>query len=380
MIKVAYLGIKGLPSKGGAERVVEAIVGQLASQIQPTVYCGRDYTPADYRALPVRLIRLPTLPGKHLRPLSLFVLSALHALLRGDYDVVHLHNAEACFMAPLLRLRFRVLATSHGQAYARGKWGPGARFLISLSDYFFIRVPHAVTSVSHPLARLYRSRYGREVRYLPNGVDRYPVTDVPAARATLSAHGVQGPYLIFVAGRIDPTKGCHLLIEAFQRVQTDWPLVVVGDSGTVPAYGEELRRLADSRVRFIPFVASKAEILGLMEQAQLLIFPSLVEAMSMVLLEAASLGVPLVASDIPENTSILKEPHCLYFRSGEVGDLAQKLVYALAHPAAMQARGQAARLWVQRRFSWETIAGQYAELYRELLAGSGGAEVRPCGN
>ena len=63
-----------------------------------------------------KIDHLPIIPGKHLRPLSLMLLSAFHALFFGDYDFIHLHNAEACFVAPLLRLRYRILATSHSPA------------------------------------------------------------------------------------------------------------------------------------------------------------------------------------------------------------------------------------------------------------------------
>lgn len=364
-MKVAYLGIKGLPSKGGAERVVEAIARRLAPRAELTVYCDRRYTPADTHFPGVRLIRLPTLPGKHLRSLTLFALSALHALLFGDYDVIHLHNAEACFVAPLLRTRYRVLATSHGQAYARAKWGAVARFLLFLNDYFFVRVPDLITSVSRPLAQLYQSRHGRRVHYLPNGVEANPALDREASRSTLAAHRVKGRYLIFVAGRLDPTKGCHLLLQAFRQVKNDWQLLVVGDTATVPAYGEELRRMADPRVRFVPFVQSQAELLAIMQQARLLVFPSTVEAMSMVLLEAASLGVPVVCSDIPENASVLAEDG-LYFRFGDVGDLADKLTWALAHLPAMKKQGAAARRRVVKNNAWEVIAEQYYGLYQKL--------------
>lgn len=43
-MKIALIGIKGLPSKGGAERVVEAIVQRLSSQHTLTVNCSRHHS------------------------------------------------------------------------------------------------------------------------------------------------------------------------------------------------------------------------------------------------------------------------------------------------------------------------------------------------
>ena len=130
-MKVAYLGIKGLPSHGGAERVVEALATRMAPLgITPVVYCDQDYTPADVVIPGVQLIRISAAAGKHARQTTLNLRAAWHALRYGQYDLIHLHNAEASFVLPLLRLRYRVVATSHGPAYRRAKWGPVAKRLI----------------------------------------------------------------------------------------------------------------------------------------------------------------------------------------------------------------------------------------------------------
>jgi glycosyltransferase involved in cell wall biosynthesis len=364
-MKVAYMGIKGLPSKAGADRVVEAVVQKLARKAQLTVYCDRRCTPAQTHIPGVRLICLPTLPGKHLRALSLFVLSTWHALLNGNYDLIHIHNAEACMLVPLLRLRYKVLATSHGQAYARDKWGRMARLLLRLSDYFFIRCPNYITSVSRPLAERYQSRFGRSVKYIPNGVDTEPPIDEEAAKNTLRRHEVQGKYIIFSAGRLDPTKGCHLVLEAFKRVDSDFHLLVVGDLSTVPSYGEELRRMADDRVRFIPFIQSKGELFGLVRRASFLVFPSTVEAMSMVLLETASLEVPIVCSDIPENSSVMGE-YAVYFKSGDINDLADKMDWGLRNLANLKNLGIKGRVHVLQQNSWDSISKEYWDLYQRF--------------
>lgn len=365
-MRIAYLGIKGLPSKGGAERVVESIVHRLAKQHELTVYCNSRYTPRDVQVRGIRLVRIPTLAGKYLQAISLFVLSALHALFKGDYDLIHVHNAEACFVVPLLRLRYRIVATSHGPAYARDKWGWLGKRLIRLNDYFFTWFPNTLTCVSRPLAEEYERKYGRKVHYLPNGVEDDPSLDMKATVTTLKANRVTDDYILFAAGRLDPTKGCHLLLQAFAGLKDDVQLVVVGDMGTLPAYGRKLQQMADERVRFIPFIQSKAELFGIVQNARFFVFPSTVEAMSMMLLEVASLGVPVICSDIPENTSVLGK-HALYFRSGDVDDLANKLRWALDHGEAVRGFGNAAQVWVKQNYSWDAIAERYEKLYKEVL-------------
>jgi len=362
--RIAYIGIKGLPSKAGADRVVEAIVQRLDKEhYQPVVYCSGREVPKGISLPDVELIRIPTLPGKHLQAMSLFLLSALHALLFGDYDLIHVHNVEACFVAPLLRLRYRLVATSHGRAQAREKWGRIARMLISLTEYPYIYFSNFKTSVAQPLASYYQNRYQKIVHYLPNGVPDDIQIDTPRAAKILATHGLEvDTYVMFAAARIIPTKGCHLLLEALQTMENDVQCLVVGDTAQMPIYKDRLHQLADGNVRFCSFLETREVFFGLIRQARLFVFPSTYEAMSMTLLEVASVGTPIVCSDIPENTSVLRDG-ALFFKSGDAKDLQAKLKWALGHPRKMEELATTARRWVSEHYRWDEIVRDYARIY-----------------
>jgi len=371
-MKIAYIGIKGLPARAGADRVVEAIVQRLAPRHELTVYCSPAAVPPEAGFPGVELMRMPALPGKHLHAPSLFLASALHALTRRHFDLVHVHNVEACFVLPLLKARYRVMATSHGQAYARDKWGRAAKTLIRVADWPYIRLADCVTSVSKPLADYYQGCYHRSVHYIPNGVSlQEGDIDLTAARDLLGSLEVRpGEYVLFAAGRIIPTKGAHLLLEAFGSLDTELRLLVVGDASHLPAYREKLHQLADPRAAFVPPL-DRNELLGLVRLARLFVFPSTVEAMSMMLLEAASVGTPLVSSDISPNRAILPQ-QALFFRSGDADDLREKLEWALGHPDEMGQMGSGAREWVMSNYHWDAIVDRYEQLYRRVARGNDG--------
>lgn len=366
-MKIAYLGIKGLPSKAGADRVVEAIVSRLDKEkYELTVYCSSQVVAPGAHMPGIRLIRIPIIKGKLFHAISLFVLSAFHALFLGDYDLIHIHNAEAGAVSPILRLRFKVITTSHGLFHNVDKWGPFAKFILRLADLPSLYCSNRITSVSMPTAHYYRKVYHREAVYIPNGVDADPKVDVQAARSRLSASGLSGErYIVFAAGRIIPIKGCHILLDAWKQVDVDARLLIVGDAEQMPAYSRQLREAADERVVFVPFISSSEELFGIIQGANLFVFPSTVEAMSMMLLEVAALRTPLICSDIPANTSILAE-HALYFRPGDVKDLTHKLRWAWENVDQMKQLALRARTWVEERFSWDTIVKQYEALYHEV--------------
>lgn len=371
-MKIAYLGLKGLPSKSGAERAAEAVITRLAGRHQLTVYCDPAYTPGGTCLDGVRLVWISSLPGKHLKPTTYDLLGALHALVCGDYDLIHLHGVETAFVAPLLRLRYPVIATAHGSTtrFPRAKWSRLARTLMGWMEYPFLYCSNCATSVSQIDAQYYQERYRREVRYIPNGVDLQVEADPEAARRLLAQYGLRpGQFLLFVAGRIDPTKGCHLAIQAYRQVQTDLPLVVIGDLEQVAEYSAGLRQLAQGRrVIFIPPISERRLLFALYQACTLFIFPSLHEGMSMVLLEAAGLGAPIVCSDIPENR-IAVEDGVRYFHSGDIQDLARQMAWALENPQPMAALCGRLPASIAQRLSWERIAQTYHELYITYAGG-----------
>ena len=133
-MRIAYIGIKGLPSQAGVDRVVESLLRHLDKRrFEAVVYCSRDLTPNTYHLDNVDIIRLPTLRGKYLHATSLYLMASLHALFRSKYDLIHLHNVEASFILPLLRLRYRVISTSHASVRGIGKCGKAAQAIFKLT-------------------------------------------------------------------------------------------------------------------------------------------------------------------------------------------------------------------------------------------------------
>lgn len=369
--RVAYLGIKGLPSKAGADRVVEAIARGLdAEQYEPVVYCCNRTVSADIKIAGIKLIRIPTLSGKYLHAPSLFLLSALHALFFGRYDVVHVHNVEACFVLPLLRLRFYVISTSHGAAQLRDKWGRAAKLLLRCMEIPFVYCSNVVTSVSKPLQAHYKTLTRKPIYHIPNGVDSISKLNIGKAQKILEDLGTkQNGFILFAAGRNIPTKGCQYLLEAYAQIDSNVQLIVVGDASHMPEFEAQLHYMADERVHFVPFIAEKTTLMALLRLCRFFVFPSTVEAMSMMLLEAADVGAPIVCSDIPENTNVVPNL-ARFFASANVSDLQKQLQWALDHPNEMTKLAEEARQFVGSEYRWDDIVEQYQDLYASVTGSS----------
>jgi glycosyltransferase involved in cell wall biosynthesis len=368
-MRIAHIGGKGLPSKGGTERVIEAVATRQASDNDVTVYGSARVCPGgEYQGVRVRALRVPK--GKYSGPLWLDVAATAHVLLSPRYDVVHIHGAENSFTAPLLRLRSAVVSTNHGSAERLEKWGGIASAMIRSAVSGSVRNVDVPTAVALSQAEALMQRYGVRVRHIPNGVDREIVVDMAAATRVLADLGLEpGGYALFAAARVDPTKGCLDLIGAWRILGCPTPLLIVGDLWHAPGHESELKAAAEGMdIRFLPRVEEKATLAGLVVSADVFVFPSRVEAMSMMLLEAMALGAPVLASDIMENAQVVPD-EAWSFVAGHSDDLARAYrEFKTASPADVHARCAERVRLVRERYSWDVIVGEYACAYADALA------------
>lgn len=360
--KIAFLGIKGLPSKGGAERVIEAIVNNLSEEFDVYVYCSNSYS-KDYQREDIALIKLRNLKGKHLSSFSLFLLSAFHALLFKSFDLVHVHNTDAGFIIPLLRLKYKVVATSHGYPYQREKWSNLAKSFLKFSEIIFFRFSNLITCVSKSISKELNDKYKKGIYFIPNGIYK---PNYVKDKSIFEKFGLkEKEYICFAAGRIDPTKGCHILLKAFERINKNINVVAIGDYSHKKDYSKKLFQMADDRVKFVPFIKNKEILFGIIKNTKIFIFPSTVEAMSMMLLEVAALGVPIICSDISENVCVL-EDNTIYFKSEDEKNLAEKIEFCLDNYEEILEKAEKTKNWVLKRYKWETISERYRTIYNSI--------------
>ncbi len=363
-MRIVHIGSKGIPSTGGTERVVEAIAVRHARAQDVTVYGRADVcSTGTHRNVRVIAFRVPR--NKFLGPIWLVLASTLHALFTQKASLAHVHGAENAFVLPLLKTRFPVVTTNHGPAYARAKWGRLASALIRSTERGSVVRADAATAVAERDALELSERYGVEVLSIPNGVDEDTRPDDAAAQKMLAELGLErGRFAMFAAARVDPTKGCLDLLGAWRILGCPMPLLVVGDLWHAPGHEAELREAADGMaVHFVPRIGDKALVFGLVAAADVFVFPSTVEAMSMMLLEATALSVPVLASDIPENTDVLPDREW-FFTSGDASDLARAYAALKLEPDdAVRARCESRASYVRSRYSWDRIADEYQVVY-----------------
>ncbi|MFM9049339.1 MAG: glycogen synthase [Actinomycetota bacterium] len=245
----------------------------------------------------------------------------------------------------------------------------------------------AIIAVSHGMRAdvlaAYPSVDPARVHVVHNGIDT-SVYRPDQARTALEKFGVPSdrPYVLFV-GRITRQKGIRHLLAAAEGFADDVVLVLCASSPDTPEIGEETRlaveRLQQQRgpssVIWIQEQAERDDLIQLFSHALAFICPSVYEPLGIVNLEAMACETAVIASavgGIPEvvvdGVTGLLVPYDAADPTGLEQGLARAVNDLAADPARARSMGVAGRERAVADFSWDAIAAQTVEVYREALS------------
>jgi len=206
------------------------------------------------------------------------------------------------------------------------------------------------------------------IAVIPNGVDIEKYAPGPTeVKQTLDAAALVG-YL----GRVDPEKNVDVLVRAFQDVDTgdDVKLVVIG-SGSDRRKLE--RRYASRRIIFTGQVLDETERIGMLRAMDIFVLPSLVEGLSLSLLEAMACGVASVATDVGSDGDALRGAGMVVDPKDLDGQLRLALRTLIEFPEFRAELGRRGRARAVQRFSLSDNLDRLLAIYRELRPAAGAA-------
>lgn len=289
--------------------------------------------------------------------------TALPALARGGYDIIHLQKPYDLGPALLARRLggARVILGCHGEDFYRGDRPLAARV-------------DAAVSCSRFNAATVARRYGFTPTVVFNGIDTDLFRPRPpdlALRHGLGAAGAPGdhggaPLLLFV-GRLQPWKGVETALRALALLPGA-TLAIAGDGEDRPrleALAAELGLAA--RVRFLGSL-ERGALPQLYSSADLLLATSHAsETFGIGPVEAQACGLPVVASRFGGFPEVVDEGRTgLLFAPRDHAGLAEAARAILEHPGRRAAMAAAAPAWAAQ-FTWPAVADRIEAVYRTVL-------------
>ena len=221
-----------------------------------------------------------------------------------------------------------------------------------------------------------------------NGIDTDDWSPQPD-RGRLRAHGVDPdvPTVVYV-GRVTRQKGLPHLLRAARSLPTDTQLVFCAGAADTHEVEREVDRLVDElrvthdRVVWIPQMLARTDIVAMLTAATVFACPSVYEPLGIVNLEAMACETAVVATatgGIPEVVVDGETGWLVPIEQAADGtgapfdadrferDLADALNDALSDIDRAVAYGKAGRRLALEQFSWDAVAAQTMEVYRDVL-------------
>jgi glycosyltransferase involved in cell wall biosynthesis len=204
-------------------------------------------------------------------------------------------------------------------------------------------------------------------RFQPVPLPSLEMSDERVGQITNDRHFV----FLFVA-RLLKDKGVQEFAEASRLLKSNYPwaefaLLGFKDSQNPNAVSEEQLALWQEK-GWVTYWGSSADVRGPLALADCVVLPSYREGTPRTLLEAAAMGRPLVATDVPGCREVVRHGfNGLLCRPRDSQDLADQMQAILQMPAKQLAQmGQASRQWVEERFDEQLVIDAYLKVIDEL--------------
>jgi glycosyltransferase involved in cell wall biosynthesis len=361
--RLAILGSRGIPAKyGGFETFAQEISHRLVSAgIDVTVFCEDD-GPDRFRGVKLRHV-----PAVRMGPLST-ILFDMRCLWRARkaYDVVYMLGYGTAFFCFLPRLwRNGVWINMDGVEWRRSKWSNIARIWLKAMEWAATRTASRLIVDARAIGDHLRDRYKSlpDMTMIPYGVEEI----VPESESTvLDEFDLEPSSYCLVVCRLEPENHILEIIHGYCGLDTEIPLVIVGDLQPDNSYCNELARNASPRIRFVGSVYEPERIWALRRHCRIYFHGHSVGGTNPSLLEAMAAGNLVIAHENPFNREVLGIDGQYFDSAEQIAPLAHEFLNLAEERRNELTRKIRAR--VQDCYSWNNVRDAYLKLLMDTDA------------
>ncbi len=357
---IAVIGTVGVPANyGGFEALVENIIS-YNEDAEFTVFCSaRSYSRKLQSYKGARLVYVPFLHANGAESIPYDIVSMLMCVGRG-FDTVLILGVSGCIFLPIFSLLFRgrIVVNIDGLEHKRDKWGKAARWFLRTSEAVAVRYADVVVSDNKGIYDYVVDTYGKQSELIAYGGDQALCSVAPdVAAETLLKHDLVDKQYAITVCRIEPENNCHVILDAFAG--TDKLLVFVGNWDK-SEYGIELKNRYShyDNIHILPPIYDLDVLYVLRSNARWYIHGHSAGGTNPSLVEAMYFRIPIIAFDVVYNRATT-EDSALYFSNAET---LRQLILS-APDSELEAVASVMKEIADRRYRWDIVAKQYAELY-----------------
>lgn len=377
-MKIALLGSRGIPaSYSGFETFYEQLATRLVMRGHTVTVYNRahhvKYMEKEYKG--VRLVRLPSIPSKHLDTISHTFISLVHALISGNdiYYICIVGNSPLCLLTKALRRK--TVVNVDGADAEREKWRGFAKNYLRFAEKAACRLADVIIADSTVISKRYIEKYNRDTVFIPYGANPWPREKEAGNTDVLKRFGLEPDGYILFTSRLTPENCAHLLIEAYRKSRTRLKLVIVGDAPYSDEYKAGLKAMCDENVIMTGYLFGDV-YRQISCHCRFFVLPSGIDGTRPVLLDQLGFGNCVVVKDTPANMEVIADSGLSFSRLNEVDSLREKIEeLSQDYEKIKEFRSRAIRR-IEEEYSWERVVDKYEDLFISMKKRSAGGAFR----
>ena len=300
------------------------------------------------------------------------VLQLAEILREKQIDILHCHKHKPTVygtLASIIAGRIPVISHVHGLSRTRSLTRRVANWAILKSVQRIIAVSE---SVRRDVMKTNWQIESSKVVTVKNCIDLQMIDNIKVSRKEARLRlGLPEDAIVFgTVGRLALTKGQSYLIEAFARVREYLPasrLVIMGQG---PLLQELQKRAKDLGVLpLILFTGYRNDVFELLKGFDIFVLPSLAEGLSIALLEAMAMRLPVIASHVGGIPEVFGDCKCgrLVQPKDSLALAAAMVEIGSADREVKEQLGEQGRRRVEEEFTTDVMIRQLTEIYESVL-------------
>ncbi|MFK3852459.1 glycosyltransferase [Agrobacterium pusense] len=199
-----------------------------------------------------------------------------------------------------------------------------------------------------------------------NGI--FPLSPAGSSSQLKQDMGLLGQTVLLTVARFTAQKDHAKLLSALPEVLRSYPSLVLLLVGS----GEEQQNAETLAAELgiydhVRFLGQRSDIAAIMGVADLFVLPSRFEGLPIAVLEAMSLGLPVVATRVGGTVEALGEDHAFFAEPDLPASLACTIIEALNDPRRLATVGDMGRARFQKHFSADRMAAETGAVYERVL-------------
>ena len=360
-MKIVFIGCRDIKLLGGIESYMSNLTVELVKLgHEPIIYCESDRNAIEIHN-GVKVIHMTGFKSNLLCKPLVGLKASLHTLFKEkDVAIIHYNAWPPSFWCFIPRLfGVKSLMQGHGLEWQRSKYSPKQQKIMKFMEKVTAYMNQHLIMCSEGQTKYFKEKYNKDATTIPTAVNMPPTQGVNES-VTLEKFGLKPQkYFLFMA-RLVQDKNPDYLIKGFKAADNDgMKLVVAGSNDADKEYVEYLHKLAEGNKDIVFTGAIYGEEKdAILRNAYTFCIPSTIEGLSIVLLEAMSYKLPVIASDIDANRELLGDA-AIWVRPENTDDLAKAIEFCISNKADINKYREINYRKVVESYTWDKVAGKY---------------------